>query len=178
MRVRGQGRGRARQMNAGARLATGTWVAFLHADVRFPPPAARDLLRAMRDPSVEAAVWRLRIDASGRWYRVIEFGARLRDRFGGLPYGDQGMLIRRALFEAIGGYPDLPIMEDVAMIRAVRRRTPVRRFRSALLVSARRWQREGPVRSWLRNAGLLSAFLAGVSPERLVRFYRAEPPPT
>ncbi len=165
-------------MNAGARLAVGTWVAFLHADIRFPAEAGRDLLQAMRDSSVAAAVWRLRIDARGVWYRVIEFGARLRDRLGGLPYGDQGLVIRRALFEAIGGYPDLPIMEDVAMIRVVRRQGPVRRFRSALLVSARRWQREGPVRSWLRNVGLLSAFLAGVSPERLVRFYRAEPPTT
>ena len=171
-------RGRASQLNAGARLATGAWLAFLHADIRLPPEAGRGLLQAMQDPSVAAAVWRLRIDARGAWYRVIEFGASLRDRLGGLPYGDQGLLIRRTLFQTIGGYPDLPIMEDVAMIRAVRRQEPIRRLRSALLVSARRWQREGPVRSWLRNVGLLSAFLAGVSPARLTRFYRAESPPT
>ena len=106
---------------------------------------------------------------------MIELGARIRDRAGGLPYGDQGLLVRRSTFDRVGGYPEIPIMEDVALVRQIRRVARVRRLPHAVVVSPRRWRREGAVRGWCRNIALLTAYLAGVSPERLVRWYRAEP---
>ncbi len=170
-------RGRASQMNAGAIEVTGEWLCFVHADVRMPDAARRELELTVGQRSADAAVWRLEIDATGAWPRVMEFGAALRDRLGGLPYGDQGLLVRRALFEAVGGFPQLPIMEDVAMVRALKRRTRVRRLAASLRVSPRRWLREGPYRTWFHNIFLISAYLAGVAPRRLARRYRPEPPP-
>ena len=167
--------GRARQMNAGAKAVLGDWLCFLHADVRLPAAARDDLVRTVMADADDAAVWRLAIDAKGSWFRVLEFGARLRDRLGGLPYGDQGLLVPRRVFEAVGGFPDIPLMEDVAMVRTLKRRGRLLRLSSSVVASARRWQREGPVRGWLRNVCLLSAYLLGVAPNRLARWYRPEP---
>jgi rSAM/selenodomain-associated transferase 2 len=167
-------RGRASQMNAGAAAAQAPWLCFLHADVRMPAPARRELERVVEQNRAQAAVWSLAIDAVGMWPRVMEWGARVRDRLGGLPYGDQGLLVRRDLFAALGGYPAIPVMEDVALIRALRRRARVDRLRAPLVVSPRRWQREGPYRTWLRNSLLIGAYLAGAHPRRLARWYRPE----
>jgi rSAM/selenodomain-associated transferase 2 len=167
--------GRGAQLRAGAGVLGCDWLCFVHADVRMPERARAALERAVSEGDVSAAVWRLAIDRPGWWFRVIEFGGMLRDRLGGLPYGDQGLLVRRELYDAVGGYPDLPIMEDVAIVRALGRLGRVRRFRAPLLVSSRRWVREGPYRTWFRNVALLSAYLAGVSPQRLVKWYRPEP---
>ncbi len=167
-------RGRASQLNAGARAVVGEWLCFVHADVRMPAASRRVLLETLSDGTA-AAVWRFAIDAPGMWFRVVEFGALLRDLLGGLPYGDQGLVVRREVYEAVGGFPSIPLMEDVAMVRAVRRHVPIRRLPAPLRVSARRWNREGPYRTWVRNIALVSAFLAGVPPERLVRWYRPEP---
>jgi rSAM/selenodomain-associated transferase 2 len=167
-------RGRGRQLNAGAAQVATPWLCFLHADVRMPASARRAFRRAITD-EVDAAVWALAIDAAETWARIMESGARLRDRVGGLPYGDQGLLVRRELFDAVGGYPDTPIMEDVGLVRALARRVPIRRLNAALSVSPRRWQREGPYRTWIRNGFLLTAYTVGIPPERLVRWYRPEP---
>lgn len=172
-RVLAAPRGRGPQLNAGAALLGSEWLLFLHADVRLPETARQSLVEALaRD--VQAAVFGLAIDAAGVWPRVMELGAWLRDRLGGLPYGDQGLLVRRRLFEAVGGYPPIPVMEDVAMVRALRRHTRLVRLPAALEVSPRRWRREGPYRTWARNSALLTAYLAGVSPHRLARWYRPE----
>lgn len=163
--------GRASQMNLGARRARGEWLCFLHADVRLPAQARDDLVRVAVGTGAEAAVWRLAIDGPGWWLRVVEYGALIRDRVGGFPYGDQGMLVRRPLFERLGGFPDVPVMEDVAFARTVRRATALRRLPSPVLVSARRWEAEGPYRTWLRNSALLGAYLLGAPAHRLARWY-------
>lgn len=166
--------GRGMQLNAGAAALDTPWICFLHADVRMPAEARLALTDAIAR-GVEIAVWRLRIDTTDRWARVMEAGARIRDRVGGLPYGDQGLLVRRAVFAAAGGFPDLPIMEDVALIRALRRLGDLERLPAPLEVSPRRWVRAGPYRTWLRNSLLLSAFLCGVPATSLARWYRPEP---
>lgn len=168
--------GRGPQLNAGAAALDAAWLCFLHADVRMPEAARAQLERTVAGVRVDAAVWGLRIDATGFWPRFMEAGTVLRDRVGGLPYGDQGLLLRRELFAAVGGFPPFPIMEDVALIRALRRRTRVARLAAALVVSPRRWQREGPYRTWIRNGALLAAYFAGASPQRLARWYRPETP--
>lgn len=165
--------GRGPQLNAGAAVLDTEWLLFLHADVRLPEDARLALERAVAETQ-DAAVFALAIDARGVWPRLMELGARLRDRLGGLPYGDQGLLVRRRQFDRVGGYPDVPIMEDVEIVRALRRLGPIRRLPAALHVSPRRWLREGPFRAWARNVALLVAWMAGVSPHRLARWYRPE----
>ena len=162
-------------MNAGARQSRSEWLCFLHADVRLGDRARAALEETVADPSAQAAVWRLAIDQAGWWGRAVELGALLRDRLGGLPYGDQGLLVRRRLFEAVGCFPEIPIMEDVAMVRALRRRARLRRLEAPLVVSSRRWRRVGPIRGSLRNVALVSAYLAGMSPAMLARWYERGP---
>ena len=164
-------RGRATQMNAGARAARGEWLLFLHADCRVPPLARRVLLAAVVDvPDLEAAVFRFAIDLPRAWRRFIELGQTLRQALYGLPYGDQGLLVRRALFEGVGGFPELPLLEDVALLRALRRHTRVRTLPAALVTSGRRYRRDGVVRTWLKHTGIIFLYFAGVSPGRLARW--------
>jgi rSAM/selenodomain-associated transferase 2 len=165
-------RGRARQMNAGARAVAGHWLLFLHADSRLPPQARRALLHAAADePQLDAAVFGFSIDLPRGWKRFIEVGQALRQRLYGLPYGDQGLLIRRKLFESLGGYPDMPLLEDVAALRALSRRARVRTLPAAIVTSGRRYQRDGIVRTWLRHTAIIFLYLAGVGPQHLVRWH-------
>jgi len=168
-------RGRAQQLNAGAAAVRGDWLLFLHADSRLPPAARRALLAALVDePDLDAAVFRFAIDLMGPGKRFIELGQALRQRLYQLPYGDQGLLIRRELFRAVGGYADLPIMEDVALIRALRRRgVAIRTLPAALVTSGRRYRAHGVVRTWLVNVALISLYLIGVPARRLARWRAA-----
>lgn len=176
-RVLAAPRGRARQLNAGAEVARGEWLLFLHADSRLPAAARRVLLAAIVDePDLSAAVFRFAIDLPAPWKAFIELGQALRQRLSGLPYGDQGLLIRRELFRAVGGYADIPIMEDVDMIRRMKRRGfEIRTLRAALLTSGRRYRAHGVLRTWLANVLLISLYLVGVPPTRLARWRRRAP---
>ena len=164
-------RGRARQLNAGARASRGTWLLFLHADSRLGPDVGPAIQRAMANiPRVDAAVFRFAIDLPWGWRQLIEGGQRIRESLFGLAYGDQGLLVRRQCFAAVGGYPDLPLMEDVAMIRKLRRRFRVTRLPGSLLTSGRRYQDGGIVRTWLHHTVLITLYFIGVSPDRLARW--------
>jgi rSAM/selenodomain-associated transferase 2 len=165
-------RGRARQMNAGARAVAGNWLLFLHADSRLPPHARRALLHAVVDePQLEAAVFGFSIDLPPGWKRFIEVGQVLRQRMYGLAYGDQGLLIRRELFETVGGYPDMPLLEDVAALRALRRRARIRTLPAAIVTSGRRYQRDGVLRTWLRHTAIIFLYFLGVRPQHLLRWH-------
>ncbi len=173
--------GRGAQLAAGARACSAPFLCFLHADIRMGPDACRALERLVaraRDHGDEASAFTLAIDATGWPYRVIEWGANRRSRWMRLPYGDQGLALTRALYERVGGYEDLPIMEDVALMRALRRAAPVQTLPERVSVSARRWQRQGVLRRTLLNWMLLLGHSVGISPRRLARWYRAERAPT
>jgi rSAM/selenodomain-associated transferase 2 len=166
-------RGRARQMNAGAAVARGRWLLFLHADTQLTLNWRQAVEAADRHPDVSAGCFRFALDSTALAARVIELGVRIRVRAFALPYGDQGLFVRRAAFEAINGFADIPIMEDVDLVR--RLRSYGRLFRSPLpaVTSARRWERDGWVGRTLRHLGLILLYFCGVSPERLVRLDRA-----
>ena len=165
-------RGRAAQMNAGARALDTPWLLFLHADSRLPPASRSALVAALySEDGPAAAYFPFRLQGHGWFWRLVETGQRLRERLTGLVYGDQGLLVRREIFEAVGGYPELPLMEDVEMVRRLRRSGRIERLPGPLLTSPRTYRRLGRWRVWLRNGAAISLYLAGVAPERLVRWY-------
>jgi rSAM/selenodomain-associated transferase 2 len=168
--------GRGRQLRAGAAAATAPTLCFLHADVRLPRETLAALDRLGRDGATGASGFRLRIDA-GQWrYRFVEWGANLRSRLLALPYGDQGLVMDRRTYDRVGGYADVPLMEDVLMARALGRAGGVALGREHVVVSARRWERDGVWRRSIANLVLLARFLLGAQPERLARRYRPEVP--
>jgi len=170
-------RGRGVQLAAGARAASAPMLCFLHADVRLHEPARRELEALMSSRAAGAFAFRFRIDARGWRYRVIERGTNLRVRLFGLPYGDQGLIVSRADYDATGGYRDVPLMEDVAMVDALRAVTVIRALRSSLPVSARRWEHDGPFTRMLRNWRLMLAYRLGASPHSLAARYHLLAPP-
>lgn len=165
-------RGRGPQLRAGARAANAPVLLFLHADVRLPLPTLREVERRARQGVDAACAFRLRIDSPRPIFRVLERGANFRSRWLGLPYGDQGLLVSRAAYDAVGGYPPVPLMEDVALARALRRGPGLQLLAPHVLVSPRRWLRDGPIRRTALNLTLLARYLTGTSPDRLVRHYR------
>jgi rSAM/selenodomain-associated transferase 2 len=167
--------GRGRQLRAGIAEASGEWLLVLHADVRLSRDALAEAETAMLRPEVHAAAWPLAIPLQGLWFRAVERAAHLRWSWFGLAYGDQGLLLRRSLYDATGGYPDSRIMEDVALARRIARVARIEHFRHPIVVDPRRWTREGRVLGPARNTALLLLFLLGVEPDRLARWYQPEP---
>jgi rSAM/selenodomain-associated transferase 2 len=164
-------RGRAAQMNAGAARAAGDVLLFLHADCLPEHGALAEAERLLRRRGVAAGCFRMRVRAEGSLYRLIDACATARVRLTGLVYGDQGLFVRREVFERAGGFPPLRLMEDVFLSRALRRLGRVVVAPRRLFVSPRRWQRAGLVRQTLRNWALTAAAAGGVHPDRLARFY-------
>ncbi len=173
-RVLGSAPGRARQMDAGYREARGDAVLFLHADTRLDAGWAEALTRALGDPRVAGGAFRLRFDSPRRIYRVIEAGVRLRSRLG-LPFGDQGLFVRRVLLDEIGGIPAVPIFEDLDLVRGIRRAGRLALLPQRAWTSPRRYERNGPFRQVLRNTLALAAWRLGLDRERVARWYRGRP---
>ena len=163
--------GRARQQNLGAEECRGDVLLFLHADCRLPSTALDAIRQALADDRVVGGCFEQRLDARGVRYRLIEWGNAWRVRLFKLAYGDQAIFVRRAVFESLGRFPELPLMEDVFLMKRLRRAGRFVLSPDRLTVSTRRWQRHGVIRQTLRNWTLLSLALCGVSPDRLARFY-------
>jgi rSAM/selenodomain-associated transferase 2 len=163
--------GRSVQMNHGARHASGRWLVFLHADTRLGAGWVDVLRRLDEQPRIVGGSFRFALDSTARWARWIEWGVRIRVRAFDLPYGDQALFVRRTVFEEMGGYRELPLMEDVDFVRRLRRRGRLAHADVPALTSPRRWERDGWFRRWIENSLLLALFLAGHPPERLARRY-------
>ena len=167
--------GRATQMNAGAALATGHWILFLHADARVEPQWIEEL-RQVGSSSVVGGAYAFRIAGSAWWARIIERGVAWRVRWFALPYGDQGIFVRRDIFRRLGGYRSLPIMEDVELVRRLGRIGTLYWSSCPVTVSPRRWERDGWLTRSVVNVGLLLLYFAGVSPSWLARMYYGRDP--
>jgi rSAM/selenodomain-associated transferase 2 len=169
--VEAQG-GRGTQLNAGAAVARGDWLWFVHADSRLPDgwlPAMRNF--ADSSSEVVGGAFRFALD-SGTWQaRLLERAVAARVRLFDLPYGDQGLFVRRSVFAELGGFQPIPLMEDVDFVRRLKRVGRLRHLTLSLRTSARRWEREGWLRTSASNLLTLALYAAGVAPERLARRY-------
>jgi rSAM/selenodomain-associated transferase 2 len=168
-------RGRGCQLDTGARQAQGEWIVLLHADTRLDDGWAA-ALRGL-PVAVVGGAFRFAVDSPRAAYRVLERGVALRCRVLRMPYGDQGIFVRRETYEQVGGVPHLPLMEDVTFMRRLGRAGRLAFPPVQALTSARRWERQGIVATTLKNWSLVALYVLGVSPERLARAYEGQPPP-
>ncbi|MEM9185493.1 MAG: TIGR04283 family arsenosugar biosynthesis glycosyltransferase [Planctomycetota bacterium] len=164
--------GRGRQLNRGATGATGEVLLFLHADTWLPPEAAEQLAEALADDAVLWGAFRQAINAGGWRYRALEWGNAYRAHRLQTPYGDQAIFTTRSVFDQVGGFADVPIMEDVDLSRRLRKIAAPRLLTGPLHTSARRWRRHGVIRQTIRNWGVLLLWRLGVAPRRLAAWYR------
>ena len=165
--------GRGKQMNAGAAAAQGDILLFLHADTRLPEGGLADVERIMAGNAYVGGAFDLGIDSKHWFLKMTQHVGTLRSRLTRVPYGDQAIFIRRSFFESIGGYRELPLMEDVDLMRRIKRAGGRICFiPKRVSTSARRWEKDGAIRGTLRNWVLISLYLLGVPPERLVKFYK------
>ena len=164
--------GRGIQMNRGASLASGDILLFLHADTLLPKNAFMLIRDAFRDAACLAGCFQLGIRSDQAVFRITERYVSLRTRMTRIPFGDQAIFFKRDYFERIGGFREIPIMEDVDLMRRVRSHGDVICILpEQVSTSARRWEREGILFTTFRNWMLQALYCCGVRPERLVRFY-------
>lgn len=168
-------RGRARQMNAGARQAGGDVLLFLHADTRLPDGAPGAIATALADPAVVGGRFDVRFDSRRRVLGMVAWFMNARSRATGICTGDQAIFVRRAAFEAVGGYPDIPLMEDIELCRRLKARGRLAALRARVTTSARKWEREGPLRTIGFMWALRLLYFCGVAPARLHRWYYGPP---
>jgi rSAM/selenodomain-associated transferase 2 len=166
-------RGRAKQMNAGASVAKGEILIFLHADTELPACTFQKIRSFISKREYVGGAFDLGIKSDKLIYKIIAFGASLRSRLNRIPFGDQAIFIRRDYFNRIGGYQDIPLMEDVNLMRRIKRSgKKIKVFPDRAMTSPRRWEKEGVIYCTLRNYALQLLYFLGVSPQKLVIYYR------
>ena len=165
---------KAGQMNTGAAEAQGDVLLFLHADTRLPDKFDVSILKAAAQNGFSAGAFHLGIDTKLPALRFIERVANWRSRFLKMPYGDQTLFIPRELFNTVGGFPDLPIMEDFELIRRLRRKGKIIILPESVRTSPRRWLNLGILKTWLLNQTIIVAYHLGIPSSQLARWYRRD----
>ena len=166
-------KGRARQMNLGASLASDSVLLFLHADTLLPADALVRVKAAMDDDRYAGGAFDLGVLTERRIFRITEKYVAFRTRLTRVPFGDQAIFVRKGYFDKIGGYKEIPLMEDVEIMRRIRKRgDKIFIIPEKVMTSARRWEQEGILYCTLRNWALQLSYALGAAPERLVKWYK------
>jgi rSAM/selenodomain-associated transferase 2 len=165
--------GRARQMNEGAKMSRGEILLFLHADTRLPSGVARVIRSTLADPRTVGGRFDVCFDPPSAWGTVISAFMNWRSRLTGIATGDQAIFVRREVFERLGGFSDIPLMEDIDFTARLKRIGPTAALRQRVTTSFRRWQQQGPLRTILLMWTLRFLYWIGVNPSRLSRWYKA-----
>lgn len=168
------GRGRAAQMNAGANIAQGTILLFLHIDTQLPPNFADLVTKTLEHPKVITGAFELAIDGAELSLRWIEMLVKMRSHLFSLPYGDQAIFLTKQVFLEIDGFSDLPIMEDFEFIKRLKRQGKIEIAPATVTTSGRRWQKLGIGKTTLINQLMIIGYYLGISPTKLSSFYRSQ----
>jgi rSAM/selenodomain-associated transferase 2 len=164
--------GRARQMNTGADAAKGEILLFLHADTKLPENAFMNIIEIMQDGTYVGGAFDLELETDRKSLRFIAWTARIRVRYTHIPYGDQAIFIRKDYFDSIGGYRDLPLMEDVELMERIKKLGgKIHIMRDSVQSSPRKWLQDGIFYTTLRNHMIRILYSLGVSPDKLARLY-------
>jgi rSAM/selenodomain-associated transferase 2 len=164
-------RGRARQMNAGAAITTGDVLLFLHADTCLSSSADRCIKKALRGTVRQWGRFDVRLSGRHPLLRMVERAMNLRSRLTGISTGDQAIFVRRDAFEQVGGFADIPLMEDIALSQALRRLSRPACIKKKVVTSSRRWERHGIIRTIIKMWLLRLRFFLGADPVHLARHY-------
>ncbi len=165
-------KGRARQMNAGAKKASGDILLFLHADTTLPHNGPDKIVETMKAGKYVAGAFNYAIQSRNLFIRHLYFTSALRSRISRIPYGDQAIFIRADYFHRLGGYPDIPIMEDIALMKLIKKnKDKIRILKEGVKTSTRRYEQEGILRRWLCNHKMRILYHFGVPAEKLLKYY-------
>ena len=168
-------KGRAHQMNQGAVNAGGDILLFLHADTELPKNALNTISSVMRKGDFVGGAFDLGIQSDRPIFRLIETTASLRSRCTGVPYGDQAIFIRKKYFHSIGDFKEMPLMEDVELMRRIKKKgDKIYIVPEKVRTSPRRWEKEGPIYCTLRNWVLITLYSIGIPAEKLYKFYKTK----
>ncbi len=165
--------GRGAQLNMGAGAAVSPLLLFLHADTILPVNYATAVTGCLANPETILGAFSLKVETNTLILGLICRGANIRARFFKLPYGDQSFFLRREDFQTLGGFPELPIMEDYAFVRQAKRGGTIVTLPQTVTTSNRRWQKLGPIRTTLINQLMILGYHLGIAPETLALFYRS-----
>ncbi|HKN19421.1 MAG TPA: TIGR04283 family arsenosugar biosynthesis glycosyltransferase [Dissulfurispiraceae bacterium] len=166
-------KGRAYQINQGAAVACGDILIFLHADTELPKDALNTICSVMRKGDFVGGAFDLGIKSGRTIFRLIEIAASLRSRYTGIPYGDQAIFMRKEYFHSIGDFKEIPLMEDVELMRRVKKSgDKIYIISEKVRTSPRRWEKEGVLYCTLRNWVLITLYYLGIPAEKLLKFYR------
>lgn len=163
--------GRARQMNAGVAASHGDVILFLHADTQLPPDAKQAIETALEDPACVGGRFDVQFAPKTGWGWLISRMMNLRSRWTGIATGDQAIFVRRSVFDQLGGFAEIPIMEDIEFSRRLKRIGRIAALRATVTTSYRRWQAYGPIRTILLMWSLRSLYWIGINPRHLKRLY-------
>lgn len=166
------GKSRAAQMNAGAKIARGNILLFLHADTQLPPNFVALVRKTLKQPGVIAGAFELAIAGEAKSLRWIELLVKWRSHLLSLPYGDQAIFITKQAFNKLGGYAELAIMEDFEFVRRAKKQGKIAIAPAAVTTSGRRWQKLGVWQTTLINQLIILGYYSGISPAKLSNFYR------
>ncbi len=164
-------KGRGIQMNTGASVASGDVLLFLHADTLLETGWATGMLSVLEDTSISGGAFTFSIQSPLWKYRLVETWVRLRCKLCSLPYGDQAIFVRKSIFDLIGGYENIPLMEDVDFIRRLKKLGSIVILNKKAVTSERRWSKKGLLRAAVINQFIMLLYKFGVNPYWLARIY-------